>query len=41
VLLAYTGMRIREALGLRWEDVDPRSSCGNSPRPGPVSDAEC
>ena len=22
VLLAYTGMRIREALGLRWEDVD-------------------
>jgi integrase len=22
VLLAYTGMRIREALGLRWQDVD-------------------
>lgn len=22
VLLAYTGLRIREALGLRWEDVD-------------------
>ena len=22
VLLAFTGMRIREALGLRWEDVD-------------------
>lgn len=22
VLLAYTGMRIREALGLRWEDID-------------------
>jgi integrase len=22
VLLAYTGLRIREALGLRWQDVD-------------------
>jgi len=22
VLLAYTGMRVREALGLRWQDVD-------------------
>lgn len=22
VLLAYTGVRIREALGLRWQDID-------------------
>lgn len=26
MLLAYTGVRIREALGLRWEDVDLESA---------------
>ena len=41
VLLAYTGMRIREALGLRWQDVDlddgddPAALAARAGRPQP------